>query len=187
MQADGTPISMIGTVLDITELEVARSELRQTEERWKLALGSMGLGVWDWDLDTGRVIYTDALLAMLGYQPGEWKDRAESWASMVHPDDYPEASAAVRRCMKGECPGICFGTSPPMQGWQMELGATCGAGRRGGRRRKAAAHGWHPDGYPDSQKSRTGFFQAHAAYQPHPPRPKPFHRRGGGWNRCSAK
>ena len=102
MQADGTPISMIGTVLDITELEVARSELRQTEERWKLALGSMGLGVWDWDLDTGRVIYTDALLAMLGYQPGEWKDRAESWASMVHPDDYPEASAAVRRCMKGE-------------------------------------------------------------------------------------
>ena len=101
-QADGIPISMIGTVLDITELEVARSELRQTEERWQLALGSMGLGVWDWDLDTGRVIYTDALLAMLGYRPGEWEDRAESWASKVHPEDYPEAVAAVRRCMQGE-------------------------------------------------------------------------------------
>jgi PAS domain S-box-containing protein len=101
-QGDGIPISMIGTVLDITELEDARSELRQTEERWQLALGSMGLGVWDRDLETGRVIYTDALLAMLGYRPGEWEDRAESWASRVHPEDYPEASAAVRRCMEGE-------------------------------------------------------------------------------------
>lgn len=99
---NGAIATLIGTVMDITELEHARSALRETEERWQLALDSTGLGVWDWDLESGSMIYTDALLAMLGYQSEDWEKLPESWTSRVHPDDLSMASAAMQLCIKGE-------------------------------------------------------------------------------------
>lgn len=102
LNTDGSIATLIGTVMDITELEHARSALRETEERWQLALESTGLGVWDWDLESGSIIYTDALLAMLGYQSEDWEKAPESWTTRVHPDDLSMASSAMQLCLKGE-------------------------------------------------------------------------------------
>ena len=99
---EGCTTALIGTVMDITELEHARSALRETEERWQLALESMGLGVWDWDLESGTVIYTDALLAMLGYDSGDWGKQPDGWTSRMHPDDHATATAAMALCLTGE-------------------------------------------------------------------------------------
>ena len=105
---NGVPERLVGVALDITELSEAQRTLQQTEERWQFAIQNNGLGVWDWNVQTGFVLYTDRLQQMLGYEAGEWPQHVDSWAHRVHPDDLPAVMDAMNRCLAGETPDyIC--------------------------------------------------------------------------------
>ena len=104
LDASGIAREILGTVLDITELVETQRTLQQTEERWHFALQNNGLGVWDWNIISGYVLYTDQLQQMLGYEPGEWSQHVDSWASRVHPDDLPSVMDAMNKCLGGETP-----------------------------------------------------------------------------------
>ena len=99
---DAEGVVLVGTVLDITELVLAQENLRETEERWLLAIQSNGLGIWDWHVQSGEVIYTDRLQEMLGYAAGEWPQHVESWISRVHPEDLPEVKRLIDEYIAGE-------------------------------------------------------------------------------------
>ena len=85
---------------DIIERHRADNALRESEERLRLAQLKTGVGIWDWDVRTGQVTWTDQLAAIFGVQPdsvtcySDFRDR-------VHPDDIEaiesERDAAVRR------------------------------------------------------------------------------------------
>ncbi len=94
--------ALIGTLLDITELVSAQDTLRETEERWQFALQNNGLGVWDWNVQNGFVLYTDPLQEMLGYAAGEWPQHVDSWASRVHPDDIAMVMGEMSKYLAGE-------------------------------------------------------------------------------------
>ncbi|HSM81353.1 MAG TPA: EAL domain-containing protein, partial [Nodosilinea sp.] len=65
----------------------SHQDLRDSEERWQLALRGTSDGIWDWHLDTNRVVYSDRWQQMLGYQPGELTQHIEAWTQHIHPDD----------------------------------------------------------------------------------------------------
>ncbi|MGE3704550.1 MAG: PAS domain-containing protein, partial [Vicinamibacterales bacterium] len=54
------------THLALRDVTDAR-RLRENEERLRLAFAGAQEGVWDWDLETGAVRYSDRWKAMLGY------------------------------------------------------------------------------------------------------------------------
>ena len=115
MDADGKPRRLLGMMQDISETVQAEQAyleaqvtLQQTEERWQFALQNNGLGVWDWNIISGFVLYTDRLQEMLGYAPGEWLQHVDSWTSRVHPDELPLVMHEMNRCLVGETPDyIC--------------------------------------------------------------------------------
>jgi PAS domain S-box-containing protein len=108
LDGSGKAREVLGTALDITELVEVQRTLQQTEERWHLALQNNGLGVWDWNITSGYVLYTDRLQQMLGYDAGEWPQHVDSWASRVHPDDLPSVMDKMDKCLSGETPDyIC--------------------------------------------------------------------------------
>ena len=65
----------------------AGSALRASEERYALAARGANDGLWDWDLSSQRVYYSDRWKAMLGYQNGEIGESTDEWFSRVHADD----------------------------------------------------------------------------------------------------
>lgn len=115
IDADGKPCRLLGMMQDISETVLAEQayleaqlSLQKTEERWQFALQNNGLGVWDWNIISGFVLYTDRLLEMLGHVPGEWPQHVDSWTSRVHPDDLPLVMSEMNRCLVGETPDyIC--------------------------------------------------------------------------------
>jgi len=80
----------------------AQQALRESEERLQLALDGARDGVWDWDVPSGRAIYSEHWTDMLGYAPDEVEPDVQAWLRLVHPDDLPRAQAAMAAHFAGD-------------------------------------------------------------------------------------
>lgn len=83
-------------------VERARAEaaLRESEERLQAAVEVGRLGLWDWDVRSGRIHWSYEHFRMEGYGVGEVTPSYEAWAARIHPEDRPEAEAALQRAME---------------------------------------------------------------------------------------
>ena len=81
-----------GTIEDISARKQAELLLRQSEQRWKLALESTGDGLWDWDLETGVELFSRQMRLMFGFAD-DLPDRPDSFDGLTHPDDVAQMLA----------------------------------------------------------------------------------------------
>jgi len=84
----GPVVRIVGTHLDLTERREAEAALRENEERLKLAFAGAQEGVWDWNLETGDVVYSSRWKEMLGYADDEIAPHVSAWEQLLHPDDF---------------------------------------------------------------------------------------------------
>lgn len=76
--------------------------LYESEQRMSLALQGAELGLWDWHIPSGKMISNGLWAKMLGYAPDEIDTHIDSWAVLVHPDDWPTIQAAQEPHLRGE-------------------------------------------------------------------------------------
>jgi PAS domain S-box-containing protein len=72
---------------DITEQQQAEANLRDSEERLRLALIAANQGLYDLNVQTGEAIVSPAYAEMLGYDPNEFEETNAKWRERLHPDD----------------------------------------------------------------------------------------------------
>ena len=65
----------------------AQQAMASSEERLRLALDATHDGLWDLDMATQRVFYSDSYAALLGIDKAALGDTREQWAEYLHPDD----------------------------------------------------------------------------------------------------
>lgn len=94
----------LGVALDITERRRVEQSLRAMQERLEAATQATELGVWDWNVATGEVSFSDRWQTMLGYEPGEVAPNYLSWENSLHPDDKPRVMEALRNHLTGRAP-----------------------------------------------------------------------------------
>jgi diguanylate cyclase (GGDEF)-like protein/PAS domain S-box-containing protein len=80
----------------------ADEALRESEERYALAVRGANDGLWDWNVDTETLYLSPRWKQMLGYGAGELGDRPEDWFSTVHPDDREAFTGALEAHFEGE-------------------------------------------------------------------------------------
>ena len=101
--ADGRPIRMAGSTSDIDDRKRTEEALRESEERYMLAMtGSRG-GHWVWEVATDRLFGTPAMNELFGL-PAHWQPqtRSEYSARMkIHPDDVAHFTASMRSLTEG--------------------------------------------------------------------------------------
>jgi two-component system cell cycle sensor histidine kinase/response regulator CckA len=78
-------ISKIGR--DIRVRKRAEQALRESQERFELAVRGTSDGVCDWSLQTGEAYWSPRTREMLGYSDSELESTFEAIASKIHPDD----------------------------------------------------------------------------------------------------
>jgi len=94
----------IGTSQDITERVSTQAALRESEARWQFALEGTEQGLWDWNMVTDEVYFSERWKAMRGWGPHEIGNGVQEWASRVHPDDLPRVQADIERHLSGAEP-----------------------------------------------------------------------------------
>lgn len=93
-------VTLIGGIgHDITEMKLREEQLETSEERLRNATQVARLGLWDWNVRTDVIYWSDEHFRMEGYGVGEVVPSYEAWAARIHADDRAMTEAALRRAM----------------------------------------------------------------------------------------
>jgi len=93
---------------DITERVAMEQQLRDSDdrhrllvERLRLAVASMQLGIWDWEVATNQLDWDEGMCAIYGLKPGEFSNFYAGWTSRLLPEDRPAAEMALQTALNG--------------------------------------------------------------------------------------
>ncbi|WP_345073427.1 PAS domain S-box protein [Hymenobacter fastidiosus] len=95
-----------GILQDITATMVALEAARETEQRWRAAMESVGNDTWEYNCLTHELLLSEKYRFLLGYQgqPVSVEADAEPWYDNVHPDDKVAARQAILAYLRGIVP-----------------------------------------------------------------------------------
>ncbi|HOQ86731.1 MAG TPA: response regulator, partial [Phycisphaerae bacterium] len=85
---------------EIAERRRAEAMLRENQERLRFILQATGVGTWDWDVPTGRVLWSDTLESIHGLPPGGFGQTFEAFMAAVHPDDREMLERTIHRALR---------------------------------------------------------------------------------------
>ncbi len=87
-------------------VEKKRTEqnLRENEERLRIATQTGKVGVWDWDIRGDHVSWTPAVYTMHGVNPGEFDGKVESFSALIHRDDRAFVGERIEKALEGTVP-----------------------------------------------------------------------------------
>ena len=75
--------------------------LSQNEERYSLAMRASNDGLWDWNLKTNKIYYSDRWKEMLGFNDDEISDTPDEWLSRIHQEDHDRVRASIDAYLEG--------------------------------------------------------------------------------------
>ncbi len=101
---DGEVIGWIASIVDITDRKKMDAELRDSEERFRLAASAGKVGVWDCDITTNTVTWSEAIYEIFSIPPGTFGGTVESFIELVYPDDRDRVNAALQAALYDRAP-----------------------------------------------------------------------------------
>jgi serine phosphatase RsbU (regulator of sigma subunit)/PAS domain-containing protein len=81
-----------------TELELSAlsREFEAHRLRFELAIDAAEIGSFDWDLASGRLVWDDRMVQILGHERDTFDETIEAFSSRIHPDDRARTLGAVQ-------------------------------------------------------------------------------------------
>jgi PAS domain S-box-containing protein len=92
------PIRFSGTIQDLSVEKRTFEELQKKEERLNLVIEASELGIWEWQLDTNKIIYSDRYLEIFGLDP-KIPVHPQDMTELIHPDDVEKRENAMKTAL----------------------------------------------------------------------------------------
>lgn len=84
------------------ELSSTQNFLTSAEERYRLVLESTNDAIWDVDVKTYTVFFSDKWYELLGYKEEDFNGYLITWRKYAHPDDLPKIVKILRDNISGK-------------------------------------------------------------------------------------
>lgn len=97
--ADG---SRMLTYFDITQLKQVEADLRQSRERYALALIGANEALWEWETDKPEIYVSQRFHEIADLPAGQERLSRDQWLSLVHSQDLERIREALAQHLKGE-------------------------------------------------------------------------------------
>jgi predicted signal transduction protein with EAL and GGDEF domain len=98
--AAGQPVEIVGVDTDITAIKKNEIELMKLSNKMQLAIEAAGIGVWEFDAETGLEDWDHRMLDMYGISNVTDHDWSEIWESQLHPVDAQSTKDYAQQCFQ---------------------------------------------------------------------------------------
>lgn len=100
---NGQCLRVFGSFQDITDRIAAQNTLKDTNQRLQFVLASTSVGIWDWDVESGKTTFNERWATMIGYTLDELAPTSvDTWMSLLHPEDLAKAEQQLQLHWQGE-------------------------------------------------------------------------------------
>ncbi|MGY1755140.1 SpoIIE family protein phosphatase [Blastococcus sp. SYSU D01042] len=84
-----------------TELQLAAQvrELESSRLAFELAIDAAGIGSFDWDLVSGRLVWDERLKELMGFERHEFDETIDAFTAACHPDDRERTTEALQNAI----------------------------------------------------------------------------------------
>jgi PAS domain S-box-containing protein len=89
-----------GGVTSILGLSSLATEQVIFSDTFEIAMRAGQLGLWEWDVDTDRISWSESLAEVYGLEPGSLAGTVDEFRSRIHPDDQEQTIAAMTSAME---------------------------------------------------------------------------------------
>lgn len=103
---------------DVTLERATQERIRVSEERFRTVARATSDVIWDWDLASDEVWWSEGLLAAFGYDRESMPSKSESWRRMIHPEDLNRVQAGIDAALDGDA-----------ETWEDQYRVICADGR----------------------------------------------------------
>jgi PAS domain S-box-containing protein len=101
LDSQGKLIATIAQGFDITDRRLAEAQLIEFNERFKNVARATNDIVWDWELETNNLWWSDSIYTVFGYQPEDIEPTIESWYTRLHPEDRDRVVTSIHEVIDG--------------------------------------------------------------------------------------
>jgi PAS domain S-box-containing protein len=84
----------------IAENRRTQDALERSKESMQLAQQYVGIGIWEWDLQTGALVWSDELRRLHGLGDASFDGKYETWMESIHPGDRPQVHNSITDAMR---------------------------------------------------------------------------------------
>lgn len=99
-------VGVLGIYEDISKQRGTETRLRESEERFALAMRAASDGLWDWNIRTQSTYLSPQWKAMLGYADHELDNSFATWERLVDEDGRVWTMALIHDCLCGKSNGF---------------------------------------------------------------------------------
>lgn len=97
---DGRIVRLVGTLQEVTDLVRTRQERDRAAERIALAKSAAGIGIWEWNVTTDRLVWDSRMYELYGI-PEDEEISYETWSQRIYPQDLALAERDLATVVDG--------------------------------------------------------------------------------------
>lgn len=102
VDTNGEIVGYTGLARDITERKLAEEKIRIFNERYIIASKTLGVGVWDWNLQNNYMHWEDRMFELFEIDESDFNHSFKDYEKHVHPDDIPKIKKFLNRALNNE-------------------------------------------------------------------------------------
>ena len=104
-RSPGGEVDYFSTIArDITDQKRVEEALRRSQQHLHLALTAARIGTWEWDLDSGSLVWSEGIEEILGLEPGTLGSTPDAYLALTHPVDRETIREAIRTALETRGP-----------------------------------------------------------------------------------
>ncbi len=83
----------------VSENRRAQEALQRSQESMQLAQRCVGIGIWEWHLQSGKLVWSDEICRLHNIEPQSFDGKYETWMESIHSEDRQQVHRAITRAM----------------------------------------------------------------------------------------
>ena len=102
LNSNGEVCGALAVNQDVSDRKMAEGALKESEERFELAMKFANEGLYDWDLKTNEIYYSPGWKRLIGYEDEEIKNEFSEWERLTKPEDVKASWTMLNEILDGK-------------------------------------------------------------------------------------